>query len=168
MAIKYNGITLENIKYGNTQLDKVIFNNTVVYESYNKAYDKTTSASSNSHYGVDIYADSTVLANTKISKVIVETYGRSLTGDGTLDLNVTTSDGTNIYKSNGTYHYGSGTADGTSYTLVGTQPGDGHSLVTLTFAKPIFLKSVRGWCGSGAGQWRENDTIYLRLVGYSK
>lgn len=38
MAIKYNGITLENIKYGNTQLDKVIFNNTVVWENYEYTY----------------------------------------------------------------------------------------------------------------------------------
>ncbi len=159
MSIIFNGINVNNINYNGVELDKVIYNNTVVFDPWTSFTD-TKSATGDSHYGVDINIGNDYLANKKINYLRFYSDGRERTGDSFIR-------GWFTYKNKeyGNFQYGSsGTLDdGTAYTWSGEK-----NAIIINFSTPINLTSIRSSCGSEVGQWREHDTINVEIKGYQR
>ena len=159
MGIIFNGMNVNNIVYNGVNLDKVIYNNSVVFDPWTY-FNDTKSATSDSHYGVDITIGNDYLNNKKINFLKSYTPDRERTGDSFIRLWFTFN-GVEY----GNFQYGSSgsLSDGTTYTW----SGDKNS-ITINFSNPVYLSRIRGGCGSGVGQWRENDTINVQMKGYKR
>lgn len=170
MAINVNGTEIDNAIFNGNQLDKVKFNDVVVFESYNVPYTDKKNYSSSNHYYMGCSYPTDLLSNIKITKAIIESTTRRMSGDSYVDFSVTTDKGTKLSKSK-MIHDGTttenGTLDGIDYKLTATS-GDNLGRYTLEFTKPIKLTAITGGCGSGVGQWRETDKMSISVTGLSK
>lgn len=159
--------TLTNLDVGNSIKCKATTSGYSVWSNTSNTIDyvwtsfsEAKSASSSSHYGVDLTIDNSYLNTHKFSKIVVYTADRKRTGDSFIKLWFThngTKYGDFQYGSNGTL------SDGTTYTWNG-----GENDITITFSKEISLSSLSCACGSGVGQWRENDTIKMTMTGVKR
>ena len=164
------GVTeLSNFKLGSVQLSKICKGLVILWENFSVPFEETKNATSTSHYSCSVAWDTDDLSNMKVTKVVVYTSTRGLSGDGYTTIDVTTKGGTRIYKDKYNYYYSSGmTEEGVNYTMKGEDLPSSKARIAITFDKPVALTSAKGWCGSDVGQWREKDSISITLTGLRK
>lgn len=123
------------------------------------SFEEAKSASSSSHYGVDLTIDSSYLSTHKFSKIVVYTADRERTGDSFIRYSLSTINGDSLNSATNSGIF----KDGTTYSSSANTHG-----YTITFSKPISLSSLTCSCGSGVGQWRDNDTIKMTMSGLKR
>ena len=161
---------ITDVKMGDTQIDSVYLGTKEIWSNFKVPYSRRMNFSSSNHYSMSCSFDTNDLARIVVTKFVVCSTTRRMQGDSYVDARCTTKKGTNWSKnswfSDGT-RTEKGTLDGIPYTLTGYSAND-TGRYTMEFAKPIKLSTITGGCGSGVGQWRETDKMYIEVTGLSK
>lgn len=161
---------ISNLALGSKNLSKVMLGLKTIWEDYNTPYFRRMNFSSSNHYSMSCRFDTNDLARIVVTKFVVCSTTRRMQGDSYVDAGCKTQKGAswskNSWFSDGT-RTEKGTLDGIPYTLTGYSAND-VGRYTMEFAKPIKLSAITGGCGSGVGQWRETDRMYIEVTGLSK
>lgn len=152
------------------QIQSVMLGTKEIWSNYRVPYYRRMDFSSTNHYSMSCAFDTNDLANILVTKFVVCSTTRRMQGDSYVNASCATKSGTkwnkNSWFNNGT-RTETGTFDGIPYTLTG-ESGDNLGRYTMEFDKPIKLSAINGGCGSGVGQWRETDRMYIEVTGLSK
>lgn len=161
---------VSDVKMGDSQIQSVMLGTKEIWSNFKVPYYRRMDFSSSNHYSMSCSFDTNDLARIVVTKFVVCSTTRRMQGDSYVDAGCKTQKGTSWSKgswfNNGT-RTESGTLDGIAYTLTGYS-ADNVGRYTMEFAKPIKLSTITGGCGSGVGQWRETDKMYIEVTGLSK
>ena len=170
MSIYKGNVETADVKLSDKQIESVFLGDKEIWSNYKVPYSDKKNYSSSNHYSMSCSYPIDLLENIKVTKTIVESTTRRMSGDSYVDFSVTTGKGTKLSKSrmiNDGTAIENGKLDGINYKLTATSEND-LGRYTLEFTKPIKLTAITGSCGSDVGQWRETDKISISVTGLSK